>query len=53
MARACVSCDRVRLPGGPARCVLCRRRDSSGRQLNAELDIAFLFALNNYMDRLY
>jgi len=32
-----VSCGRARLPGGPARRVLRRRRDSSGRQLHAEL----------------
>jgi hypothetical protein len=33
-----ISCGRARRPGGPARRVLCRRRDGSGRQLNAELD---------------
>ena len=35
-----ISCGRVRRPGGPARRVLRRRRDGSGRQLHAELDIA-------------
>jgi hypothetical protein len=34
-----ISCVRVRLPGGPARRVLRRRRDGSGRQLHAELGI--------------
>jgi len=33
-----ISCSRVRRPGGPARRVLRRRRDGSGRQLYAELD---------------
>ena len=37
MPNAGVSCGRARLPGGPARRVLRRRRDGSGRQLNAEL----------------
>jgi hypothetical protein len=32
-----ISCGRVRRPGGPARRVLRRRRDGSGRQLHAEL----------------
>jgi hypothetical protein len=32
-----ISCGRVRLPGGPARRVLRRRRDGSSRQLHAEL----------------
>jgi len=31
-----ISCGRVRRPGGPARRVLRRRRDGSGRQLHAE-----------------
>jgi hypothetical protein len=32
-----ISCGRARRPGGPARRVLRRRRDGSGRQLHAEL----------------
>ena len=32
-----ISCGCARLPGGPARRVLRRRRDGSGRQLHAEL----------------
>ena len=39
MSNAGISCGRVRFPGGPARRVLRRRRDGSGRQLYAELDI--------------
>ena len=34
---ASISCGRVRRPGGPARRLLRRRRDGSGRQLYAEL----------------
>jgi len=37
-----ISCGRVRRPGGLARRVLRRRRDGSGRQLNAELDAAIM-----------
>jgi len=40
MSNAGISCDRVRRPGGPARRVLRRRRDGSGRQLHAELEIS-------------
>jgi hypothetical protein len=36
-SNAGISCGRVRRPGGPARRVLRRRRDGSGRQLHAEL----------------
>jgi len=36
-ANAGISCGRDRRPGGPARRVLRRRRDGSGRQLYAEL----------------
>jgi hypothetical protein len=39
LSNAGISCGRVRRPGGPARRVLRRRRDGSGRQLHAELDI--------------
>jgi len=38
MSNVGISCGRARRPGGPARRVLRRRRDGSGRQLNAELD---------------
>jgi hypothetical protein len=37
-----IGCGRVRRPGGPARRVLRRRRDGSGRQLNAELDFLLI-----------
>jgi hypothetical protein len=37
MSNTGISCDRVRRLGGPARRVLRRRRDGSGRQLHAEL----------------
>jgi len=42
LSNAGISCGRVRRPDGPARRVLCRRRDGSGRQLNAELDFSFI-----------
>jgi len=43
---ACISCGRVHRPGGPARRVLCGRRDRSGRQLHAKLDLTcFIMAL--------
>jgi hypothetical protein len=37
MSNAGISCGRVRRPGGPARRVLRRRRDDTGRHLHAEL----------------
>ena len=41
MSNTSISCGRVRRPGGPARRVLRRRRDGSGRQLHAELDLLY------------
>jgi hypothetical protein len=40
-----VSYGRVNRPGGPARRVLRRRRDGSGRQLHAELACLYFFSM--------